>query len=275
MVTMRVLYKIVASICLMFVTAVSTSWPLHAQTTPPSAPPLPAPSAFIGQYYFSWAGIKLGKLELSIDEKADAYALHLGVTSAGIVNLFTHHISDTTVVGKRHDGRYCPIRYESRYQTKKKPRHILLVFDPKRHITEELNEPPENRAIRPEVPAELKDGSYDPLSGLMALRQGISPLTAFDAKRLYQVKAEEKEHSSLTVMEKTQPVIHYILTRTPLGGMTAKETEEYKAGEPPLHLFISDDEKRVPVLVQMPVLMGNVKGTLIKECSTWDECKVQ
>lgn len=231
------------------------------------------PVTFIGQYSFNWAGFKLGKLALSIEEKSGAYSVRLGVTSAGVVNLFTRHESDTVATGKITATRYLPQFYESYYKTKKKPRHIKLVFDAEGRITEELNEPPENRAIRPEVPHEKKDGSYDPLTGFLALRSGLNPLTAFDAKRLYEVKAEDKGTGTLSGVD--VPVKHYVLSRTPLAGLTEKEKKEYKEGEPPLDLYISDDNRAIPVYMTMPVFMGSVKGRLVKECKTWDECKVK
>jgi Protein of unknown function (DUF3108) len=242
--TPHILYKILLLFCLTCINlSAGSAWakaPVAPAPAEKSATPLPTPITFIGQYSFSWAGIYLGKLAFSIDEKPDSYTLRLQVTSGGIINLFTRHSNDTDAKGLRGKTHYQPQHYESHYKTKKKPRHIRLAFDAKGVVTEELNEPPENRAIRPEVPHELKDGSYDPLSGFMAIRSGLFTLTAFDVKRLYQVKAEEKGKSRMNILGADTPVQHYILSRTPLAGMTEKETKEYKAGEPPLHFYFSD-----------------------------------
>lgn len=262
---MRTLYKMLALFCL------ATPCVTSAQVQPKPAEPV----SFIGQYSFSWAGVYLGKLELSIQEKPDTYDLRLAVISGGVVNWFTRHENDTVANGTRTGDTYHPSFYESHYKTKKKPRHIRLQFDKDGKITEELNEPPENRALRPEVPAKLKDGSYDPLTGMMLMRSGVSTLTGFDAKRLYTVNIKDEGKETLTIMGKSTPSQHYVLSRVPLAGMTAKETKEYAAGEPPLHFYFSDDARRVPVYMSMPVFMGSVKGTLTKECATWDECKIK
>lgn len=261
---MRNFYKILALFCL-----VSASCPAE------EAPALPAPITFIGQYSFSWGGIHLGKLAISIDEKPESYALRLAVTSGGVVNWFTRHESDTEVKGTRSHNHYQPLHYESYYKTKKKPRHIRLVYDAKGKNTEELNEPPEDRRFRPEVPANLKDGSYDPLTALLVLRSGVLTLPAFDAKRLYEVKAKDSGKDSMYILGTKTLTQHYTLARTPLAGMTAKEANEYKQGEPPLEFYFSDDARRVPVYITMPIFMGSVKGVLVKECKTWDECKVK
>jgi hypothetical protein len=201
--------------------------------------------------------------------------MRLAVTSAGLVNWFTRHESDTLVTGIRTRDHYQPLNYESHYKTKDKPRHLLLVFDARGKITTELVEPPENRALRPEVPASLKDGAYDPLTALLVLRGGSFSITAFDARRLYRVKATPADAASFSIMDKDTETEGYVLTRTPLGGMTDKETKEYANGEPKLSFYLSKFGQRIPVMMSMPVLMGSVKGILTKECKTWDECKIK
>lgn len=233
------------------------------------------PTTFYGKYDFTWAGIRLGKLELGFEIQERHYSAHLVVVSAGIVNLFTRHESDTTVNGDIVQGKFHPKIYESNYKTKKKPRHIRLVYNKAGEVTEELNEPPEDRNVRPEVPADKKKGSYDPLTGFLALRAGVLEMNAFDAKRLYLVTAALKGTESLTVMGDDKQTKDYVFARVPLAGMTAKETKEYKEGEPPLHVYFSDDKLTVPVYISMPIMMGSVKGSLVKICDNWDECRVK
>lgn len=269
MVTMQKFYKIAILICLIHIN-VGSVW----AETPAKTLTLPEPVTFYGQYSFSWAGLRLGKLALGIDEKKDSYKLYLSVTSAGIVNLFTHHTNSTEAHGKRGKGVYHPEFYESNYKTKKKPRHIRLQYDAKGNATEVYNEPPEDRAKRPEVPADMSKDSYDPLTGVMAIRAGLYSLKAFDVKRLYEVKAESNGMETVTALGKDVEAEKFILSRKPIAGMTEKEIKEYESGEPPLSFYFSHDARRVPVLMTMPVMLGTVRGQLTKECTTWDECKV-
>lgn len=266
---MRKFYKIAILISLLQPGAGSA-----AAQTPVQASALPGPVTFYGQYSFSWAGLRLGKLALGIDEKKDSYRLYLSVTSAGIVNLFTHHTNSTEARGKRGTAAYHPEFYESFYKTKKKPRQIRLQYDAEGNATEVFNEPPEDRAKRPEVPADMSKGSYDPLTGMMAIRAGVHSLKAFDVKRLYEVTAESGGMETVSTQGKDVEAEKLILSRKPIAGMTAKETKEYEAGEPPLSFYFSNDARRVPVLMTMPVMLGTVKGLLTRECATWDECKV-
>ncbi len=68
--------------------------------------------------------------------------------------------------------------------------------------------------------------------------------------------------------------IPYELTRKPLAGMTAKETKEFGQGEPALTFYFSADGKGIPLYASIPLYLGYLKGTLIKECKTWDECSI-
>lgn len=236
---------------------------------------LAADTAFIGQYSFSWAGIPLGRLALSIQEKDKAYELRLQVASGGIVNIFTSHDNETVARGGVDDAGYHPAFYESHYTTKKKARHVRLQYDGKGKNTEVFNDPAEDRARRPEVEEKLRDGSYDPLTALMVMRAGGTGFRGFDAKRLYEVTPEKGEAQQVKAAGRQQLAVPYILRRAPLGGLTEKEKKVYAKGEPPLSLFLSDDERRVPLMMSMPVMLGHVVGVLTKECREWQDCAVK
>jgi len=269
---MRRLYKMTLLFCLIHIN--TASFAVSAADALPVAK-LPAPVTFFGQYHFSWGGIHLGKLALGIEEKKDSYKLYLAVTSGGIINLFTRHSNSTEAYGKRGSSIYHPSFYESHYKTKKKPRHIRLQYDAKGKVIEVYNDPPEDRAKRPEVPEDMSKDSYDPLTGMMAIRAGKLALKAFDVKRLYEVSATDEGRETVTALDNDVEAQKFNLSRKPLAGMTEKETKEYEDGEPPLYFYFSTDERRVPVFMSMPVLMGSINGYLVKECKTWDECKVQ
>jgi hypothetical protein len=235
----------------------------------------PVPLHFIGKYDFNWTGIPLGTLVLAVDENPGDYKMHLAVTSGGVVNLFTRHVNDTVASGKMVNGAYLPQHYESYYKTKHKPRHIKLEFDSKGAITEELVVPPEDRNERPEVPHNLKDGAYDPLTALLVFRSGNKDFKGFDVKRLYQVKIRESDTEDLYIEKEWRHAISYVLSRKPLSGLTQKEMTEYNLGEPPLIFYFSNNKERIPLAVKMRVMLGYVKGTLVKECKTWQECGLE
>lgn len=241
---------------------------------PALADDMAVPQHFIGQYLFNWTGIPLGTLVLGIDQTQDSYRVHVTVSSQGIVNLFTRHMSDTVATGKRIGSTYLPQFYECYYKTKKKPRHVRLTFDDKGAVKEEFNEPPEDPTDRPVVPHSLKDGAVDPLTMLLKLLSGEKDFSVFDAKRLYRLHARESDHATFYIEKRWRKTMSLILSRAPLGGLTAKEMKEYEKGEPPLTFYISDDKDHIPLGVSINLMFGPVEGVLVKECSAWDECAV-
>lgn len=244
----------------------------------PARAELPAPLQFNGQYLFTWNGITLGGLALGIDETAARYRIHLAVRSLGLVNWFTRHSDDTITEGNREGGlngsRYRPLHYESFYKTKNKPRHILVNFTSKGVVTDEINEPPDKPGERQPAPHALKDGAYDPLSLLMELRSGTPEAKGFDGKRVFNVKAAKGAPTQLSAAGKDVAATPLVLSRTPLAGLSAKESAAYAKGEPVLALYVSDDARRIPVGVSVPLFFGRVRGTLTRECPTWDACKL-
>jgi hypothetical protein len=147
-----------------------------------------------------------------------------------------------------------------------------LRFNASGAVTDELNEPPEDRNDRPEVPHTLKDGSFDPLTALMVMRTQVAALRVFDAKRLYEVKMEPNSQRTLQLASGARKGVSFNLSRIPLAGMTGKEIKEYKKGEPQLVFYFSNDTQRVPLAVFMPIYFGRLEGALTKECKTWEEC---
>ncbi len=180
MVTLRQLYKILP---LLFLTTAKLAY----------ADNLPQELTFIGQYDFTWSGLALAKAEFSLIETKDTYDLRLAIRSAGLVNLFTKHRSDTVAHGRRKDSAYFAELYESHYWTKNKPRHIKITFDAKGAVKEDLVEPPENPAERPVVPHALKDGALDPLTLVLAVNAGNLSPHVYDTKHLYQGKPVNSE----------------------------------------------------------------------------------
>lgn len=241
---------------------------------PALAGPADDPVHFVGLYRFSWSGITLATAELAIDKTKDTYSLRLAANSQGVVNLFTRHRSDTSANGRRAGNTYFPIAYESHYWTKNKPRHIKLGFDEKGVVTQEVVEPPEDRKERAEVPHALKDGTLDPLTLLLAVTAGNEKPRVFDAKHLWEGKAVKGTPTVLRSYKGPQAAIPYNLSRKPTGGMTQKEMDEYNKGEPPLIFYFSADDSGIPLYMTMPIFLGTLKGTLTKECKTWDECKI-
>jgi hypothetical protein len=237
----------------------------------------PPPLDLKGLYQFDFSGVPIGKVGAEIEQNGNDYSIATDVTATGILKLFTKHSSHTTVDAHDHTAIY-----ESHYRTKNKKRYVKLVYDAGK-IVEEKVEPPDNRATRPAVPAKLKNGAADLLSFNLRLREAVWKATktggsvitlrAYDGRRLTEVSGKILGKKTIIYGgENRFPVIKLALSRKPLAGFSASELEDYKKKEPPLYLYYSDDERLVPVKLEVTLLFGKVTGTLVKECRTGESC---
>ena len=260
------LYKSLAWLCF------ALSCPAFAAETGAAKP---AGLHFVGRYYITWGGLNLAAAELQLDVAESSYTVRLAARSAGVVNWFTHHRSDTSAHGRRNGDAYYPELYESRYWTKNKPRHIKIAFDPKGAVTEDIVEPPEDPKERPVVPHALKDGALDPLTLIPVLATSADKPRVYDAKQLYDGKVARGAATSIRTYSGARDALPLTISRTAISGMTAKEIKEYAKGEPSLTLYLSSDGKAIPLYFTLPISVGWVKGSLVQECATWDECKIE
>ena len=84
---------------------------------------------FEGDYIFSWSGIRIGKLHLSLQQDSSAYAVKSSLKTSGIVAMFSDHKSTTIVNGTTKDAIFQPIDYRSDYFSGGKDKLIALKFD--------------------------------------------------------------------------------------------------------------------------------------------------
>jgi Protein of unknown function (DUF3108) len=237
----------------------------------------PPPLNLKGTYEFQFSGLPIGKMGIEVEQDASHYAMTSDVVATGVVKLFTQHMSHTTA--QASGGR---IAYDTHYQTKKKPKSAHLVYTAGK-LVEENVQPPDNRAVRPAVPDELKNRAHDLLSFNLALRGLVwkalhagtkkFSLTAYDGRRLTEVDGTVEGKRVIDYGGKPNfPVIAVSLKRKQLAGFTPPEIEGFDSNEPPLTLYYSDDSRFVPVKLEVMVLFGKITGTLAKECRSGESC---
>lgn len=241
----------------------------------------PPPLTFKGSYEFDFAGVLFGKMGIEAEQSATGYAITSDVASAGIAKLFNKHSSHTTVDGSDKDFVYSSVKYASDYQTNKKRKSVKLTYK-NGVVSKETLVPPDNPATRPAVAAALKKGSVDLLTLNLKLREGVwkamhggdqnFTVKTFDGRRLTQVNVSVADKKTLLMNEKKVPTVRVAVRRTMLAGYTKSEKADYDPDEPTLWLYYSDDERLVPVKIEMGFLFGKITGTLIKECRTGESC---
>ncbi len=238
------------------------------------------PIAFKGIYEFGMLGITFGRMGVEAEQNAEQYTIVSDIELSGIAKLFTQHKSHTEVKGSGAAFKYSDINYETHYQIKKKKRHIKLV-NKDGVLIEEVVEPFNPR--RPKVPPELKNKALDPLSFLLHMREQLAAALAakaeefsmmlFDGRSVTQINVKiEKDPKPLNYKGRKVPVIAISLRRKPIAGFTESELKEFDPKEPELYMYISKDERLVPIVVKTKIWLGTLTGTLVKECGAGESC---
>jgi hypothetical protein len=243
------------------------------------------PLQFSGVYTFHWNAIPFGEMSVTVNQRENGYRIDAHIRSTGVLRLFAPHESYNTVEGGA--GPFAETRrtYETHYTTKKKPRHVRLVYSPGGIITEELVEPPEDRSERPVVSAEQKAGSLDPLTYILAVRQSVYDavtkrqngfaLPVFDGRRLMNTTYRLTETKNIMGWKGGEiPAIGMLAKRDPIAGYTKKELGELATGEPDLNVYFSDDALLVPVKLRVDLWFGSLQADLTRRCEVSAPCTV-
>jgi hypothetical protein len=232
-------------------------------------------------YEAGWSGINFGKIGIEIDEQADKAKVTCDISSSGIMALFIKHSSHTTLTATGSNFTYPDRIYESNYKTRKKARHVKLTYKAGK-ITEEIIEPPENRDKRPAVPDADKNSAYDLMSFLLQMRseilsaqkngKTIFTLNAYDGRRLTQADFNIVGEKTIKISGEKQKALTVTARRKFLAGYTKGELDDYDPNEPSLTVYFSNDEKLIPLRMEVPFLMQKISADLVKKCTKEESC---
>ncbi len=242
---------------------------------PAWAEPLP-PLRFNGVYVFYWGGMAFGEMALRANEDAKNFEAESTLKMTGLARMFTSMESSATLTGSRGKSwGKSPREYETFYTSKGKPRHVKLVYNTAGRVADEVVEPPENRDRRPEVAGWLKAASLDPLSYVFAVREELHKareagereftVRLYDGRRLMD--------TTYTIGESRDGVIPVTGSRKAVAGFTAKEMKKM-ASEPKVSTYFTDDERLIPLRLELPLPIGVATATLARTCSGKALCSV-
>ncbi|MBA4348721.1 MAG: DUF3108 domain-containing protein [Thermodesulfovibrio sp.] len=210
------------------------------------------------QYNLTWTGIKAGEAILEIRDNGPYVQFISRATSAKWVSLF-YHVDDIVVstVKKGHGENFVGIPHNYRIKIKegRHRRDKEIQFD---HTAKKVTYI--NHLDREKAEFGIEDSTFDSLSSFYYIRQiplevGKSVfVTVFDSKKIYKVEVQ--------VLKKEE-------VETPLGTFKTilikpimkSEGIFYKKGD--ILIWLTDDEKRIPVLLKTKVVVGSITATLV------------
>ncbi len=210
------------------------------------------------QYDLTWAGIKTGESVLEAKDNGSHIQFISKAKSAKWVSIF-YTVEDTVVstLKKERIQNFVgiPQNYRIKLREGKYRRDKEIIFDHAAKTAKYINH------LNNETTSHaINDSALDPLSCLYYVRQlplkvGKSVfIEVFDSKKLYKAEVQ---------------VLNKETVETPLGTFKTilikpimkSEGIFYRKGD--ILIWLTDDEKRTPVLLKTKVQLGSVKAVLV------------
>lgn len=205
-------------------------------------------------YAIYWAGLRVGEASLSTSSTTDGMIIRSRAISAPFISIF-YKVEDTAETSLYQDGY--PRQYVLKVREGRHRRHKEVNFNPEQPQKVVFHNWLEEKTTH----YLLEKRAYDPLSGFHALRKrplhvGRSEhLAVFDSKKLWnvEVKVIRKERLKLPTGEFDTVVIKPVME---------SEGLFYQKGE--FYIWLSDDEKKIPVMIKSRVKIGSFTAKLMK-----------
>jgi len=207
------------------------------------------------EYQLLWNGIHAGTSTLSITHKDGLFKITSTAKSADFISLF-YEVNDRAESVCRNDS-FIPITYtlKLREGTKKKHKEVQFFINGTKkavHIDHLKNE-------RREI--ELPERAMDPLASFYYLRTlplevGKSTFVKiFDSKKVWNVEVQVLRKEKINTWLGT---FDTILVKP----LMQSEGIFMRKGD--IYIWLSDDKKRIPVMLKTEVKVGSVKAVLKK-----------
>lgn len=212
-------------------------------------------------YDLTWTGVKAGEAVLETKDEGSHVQFISKANSAKWVSVF-YHVEDIVVstLSKEPNGYYkdfplTPYKYRIKLKEGRHRRDKEVIFDlsskKMKYINHLDNEKKE---------FDIGDSVFDPLSSFYYIRRvplevGKSIyIDIFDSKRIYKTEVQVLKKETI---------------ETPLGTFNTilikpiMKSEGIFSRKGDILIWLTDDDKRLPVLLKTKVAVGSVKATLV------------
>lgn len=220
------------------------------------AEPFRMPEKFV--YDLTWTGIKAGKATLGITKEGEKYKITSTARSADWVSIF-YTVEDLaeSVISKSDTKEWAkPVSYKLKIREGKhrKNKEVIFNTDQKKalyidHLNKEKKE------------FEIPESIYDPISSFYYVRTLPLPIgesvyvTVFDSKKIWDVEVQILRKEKLILPAGT---FNTILIKPLL------KSEGIFSRKGDIYIWLTDDNKRLPVKMQTKVVVGSIVATLIE-----------
>jgi hypothetical protein len=250
-----------------------TAAPIRAQPEPPL-------SLRYGVY---WAGLQIATLALDHRVDSDQYHSELLISTVGLVEELAHYRSKSLAIGERDpDDGLNPLSFSSEYSSRKKDRRSVVRFDRDSGDVVGLEITKRGKPDRSKVPEGLRKNVTDPLTAFFQLRDHVAsaqdgePFTAavFDGRRRYDLAARVADHDRVWVAGRKRKVVEVKITLTLLAGSDLDDVVEVDDRKLELKLLLSDDQRLLPLRLQLLDTVPAASIELLEDCSGEAGCQL-
>ncbi len=214
------------------------------------------PEKFI--YDLRWTGIKAGKASLELKNDGDQVKILSTAQSASWVSVFytVEDRAESTLVRKSPEMDLQPSQYKLKIREGRHRRDKEILFDHDKNMAIYIDHlKNERKHIEITLPV------FDPLSGFYYLRslelsvgQPVY-ITIFDSKKVWNVEVQVLRKEKITL---PAGAVNTVLVKP----LMKSEGIFYRKGE--IFVWLTDDEKHIPVKMQTKVAIGSITATLVK-----------
>ena len=210
------------------------------------------------QYDLTWAGVKAGEATLQIQDSGEELKITSTARSVKWVSVFytVNDVVESRVRKNQPELLFAqPVHYRLNLREGKHRKDKEVVFDHSR-LRALYTDYIDNEKIEFEIPSL----TFDSISGFyyfrtMNLEVGKSVyVTVFDNKKVWNVEVQvlRKERVKVPAGEFDTIVVKPLLQ---------SEGIFYRKGE--IYIWLTDDKKRVPVLLRSKVKIGSINASLV------------
>lgn len=208
------------------------------------------------EYDLTWTGIKAGTATLEITRTGNNVKIVSTAQSAKWVSVF-YTVDDRaeSILAKKSSVMFVgePVNYRLRIREGRHRRDKEVIFNPGNKVTyiDHIN----NEKHSFDVPSLI----FDPLSSfyyLRTLKLVVGEpvyVTMFDSKKVWNVEVQVLRKEKVTLSTGT---LDTILIKP----LMKSEGIFYKKGD--IYIWLTDDEKRIPVKLQTKVAIGSINALL-------------
>jgi Protein of unknown function (DUF3108) len=237
------------------------------------------------RYGLYWAGFQIATLKLQHAVEPSSYDAKLVIETVGLLDKLVNYRARTLAHGEiGPGGRLLPVRFSTAYQSHKKARTALVIFDPASGDAVDVRITKRGEPDSSKVPAALRRDVIDPLTAFLSIRDHIAagladvPFSAqvFDGRRRYDLAAQVTGHDRATVAGHDQAVVRVALTLKFVAGSNPDDLDDIATDDDRMEfeLLLSDDERLLPLQMRMLNSILTASIELLQDCSGEPGCQL-